>query len=228
MNWFTRIVGRSLNTPRAVFWVLVVVLVVNGFLLYHRHPASPTASAPVPTSSPGFSEVTSSKDESDAVEAFAPPSPIPEATTPSISTPLSTPDSSVATLPEKASDTAEDSAPASTTTSPATDGTTPAGSPVPANLGEAISGCKGDRKACLREFVTETSPEAKYVGGRTELGANGSGRNEDILYFEDPALGTCEPKRQEYEGDGGRAYVVILVGRGSFASGEGSDCIPKA
>jgi hypothetical protein len=94
-------------------------------------------------------------------------------------------------------------------------------------LRESIRRCDGDRKECVQKFVAATDPEATYIGSRTDLNANGSGRNKEILYFEDPNLGTCEHMRQEYVPNDRLTYTVIILGQGSFESERGAECIPE-
>lgn len=99
--------------------------------------------------------------------------------------------------------------------------------PIIGDLREAIRGCEGDRKECVRRFIGATYPESMYIGGRIDLNPDGSGRNKEILYFEDPSLGTCEHTRQEYVTNGRLTYTVIVLGQGSFQSERGLECIPE-
>jgi hypothetical protein len=95
------------------------------------------------------------------------------------------------------------SAPAAETTTPKT--------LVSSDLREAIRQCEGDRKECVREFVAGAAPETKYIGGRVDFNAGGSGRNKEIFYFEDPSLGTCENTRQEYATKDSITTILLRV-----------------
>lgn len=94
------------------------------------------------------------------------------------------------------------------------------------DLRQSIGRCDGDPK-CVRESVTAALPQATYIGGRIDLNADGSGQNKEILYFEDPNLGTCEHIREDYATDDRLTYTVILLGQGTFESERGSECIPE-
>ncbi len=95
-----------------------------------------------------------------------------------------------------------------------------------AGLGEALDGCEGDREDCVRDFVSQVSPESNYIGGRTDLATGGEGDNAEVLYFEDPEMDTCQFERGRHETEGDLDYTVILVGPGSFNDERGEECIP--
>lgn len=94
-----------------------------------------------------------------------------------------------------------------------------------AGLTETVRDCGGDREECVRDFVARAAPESRYVGGRTDLQAGA--QNTEVLYFEDPDLGTCEFERGTYDAENGSDLMVIVVGEGSFGS-ERDECIPTA
>lgn len=94
-----------------------------------------------------------------------------------------------------------------------------------AGLGEALNGCEGDREGCVRDFVSRVSPDSRYIGGRMDLASGGSGRNAEVLYFEDPGMEACQYERESHEADD-LDYTVILVGPGSFNDERGDECIP--
>lgn len=95
-----------------------------------------------------------------------------------------------------------------------------------AGLGGALDGCEGDREDCVRDFVSQASPDSRYIGGRMDLASGGSGRNAEILYFEDPGMEACQYERGRYESEDDLDYTVILIGPGSFNDERGEECIP--
>lgn len=208
----------GLNTFRAVVVVLALALAVNGFLLYRQSttstapPPFPIETAPVP---PDDSTVPSEEPEE------------------SVPTSVSeTPASKATVSPEEPEETAQNDtdtpevpAPEGTGSSeePVADASSEPAAPTLEGLGEAIRVCDGDRGECVREFVAEAVSGARYIGGRVDLNAGGAG-NEEVLYFESPALEACEFVEQEYEANDGLAYDVIVVGQGSFE--RGLECIP--
>lgn len=204
----------KLNTPVVVTVVLVLALAVNGFLLF-RQPTSTTAAAPDATKN----EAVISGDTTTSDSIVSGGSEDSEGTT-------ATQDSAVSEIPEDVEDT---------TPAPDSDVFEEPEETAPApeilvseEMGEFIRGCDGDRKECVRGFVARAAPEASYIGGRADLNAGGPGRNREILYFEDPTLGTCEHVRQEYAVNDSLTYAIIVVGRGSFDIERGSECIPQA
>jgi hypothetical protein len=155
-----------------------------------------------------------------------------QTTVPSASAPLSSPDtqavdttaaSGTADDARKVSSEPEDTASEALATT--AEISVESRTPISRDLGEAIRRCNGDRKECMQEFVAEVTPEARYIGGRTDLNIGGSGRNKEILYFEDPNLGACEHTRQEYVASD-RIATVIILGQGSFDEGR-SECVPE-
>lgn len=197
LDWLVRFFER-LNTFRTVIVVLALALAVNGFLLYQR---TETATVPVPPAALADTAVETTipprESEETAAEAFETPGP----------------DASVSP---------EESAPES----PAASITPVSGGPDLEGLGEAIRGCAGDRGECVRGFVAEVEPGARYLGGRVDLNAGGPGQNEEVLYFEGPTLGACESAKQEHQANDELRYTVIVVGAGSFE--RGSECIPAS
>ncbi len=95
-----------------------------------------------------------------------------------------------------------------------------------AGLGGALNGCEGDREGCVRDFVSRVSPDSRYIGGRMDLASGDSGRNAEVLYFEDPGMETCQYERGRHEAGDDLDYTVILVGPGSFNDERGDECIP--
>lgn len=196
----------KLNSPKVVLFVLALILAVNGFLLY-RHQTTPTATGQPRT-------------EIIVVPANSAPDAPEEARKPE------------KTEPEQGSQTQEQTQERTqerTRSEPEPEQDPP---PRPetarvelGGLGEAMGRCAREAEECLREFVASAAPEAKYIGGRTDLE---TGRDSEVLYFETPALGECEHVRQAYQSAGETTYTVVVMGQGSFQSPRGSECIPKA
>jgi hypothetical protein len=106
------------------------------------------------------------------------------------------------------------------------DGSGESGRTPLAGLGDALEECEGDRGECVRGFVSEVSPDSRYIGGRTDLASGSEGDNAEILYFEDPEMDACQFERGRHETQNGLDYTVILVGPGSFNDERGEECIP--
>ncbi len=96
-------------------------------------------------------------------------------------------------------------------------------------LEEGLQACQEaeSHERCLKEAVSKAVPEARYVGGSTELNTASPGRNNRVLYFEDPGLEICEFERQGLTTN--TDYLtVIVVGEGSFGAEAEPDCVPAA
>ena len=99
-------------------------------------------------------------------------------------------------------------------------------SAVPEPAGAAK--CKGGPEECLRQFVAEIAPEAKYAGGRIDTNAGGFGRNRNVLYFVDHTMEPCEYRKLESEASGEiNSYAAIVAAEGSLTT-ERSDCVPDS
>lgn len=216
---------NKLNTPAAVLIVLALILAVNGFLVYRNH-AVLTANAPPPaeagpgtTAAPGEATVpeeTSEETEESAFEDMEEPEPTEETDGPEE---REEPAGSAAEEDGPPPDPVEAEAPAPERPAPVDLG----------GLGEFMRGCGGEGEECVQEFVARAAPEARYIGGRTDLDvASEGGRDREVLYFEVPTLGECENVRQEHEAENSLTYVVIVMGQGSFDSTRGPECIPAA
>lgn len=83
-----------------------------------------------------------------------------------------------------------------------------------------------DQEACIEDLVAFAAPEAFYIGTRTELNVGGRDRNNQVLYFEDPNLKSCEFMRKEFDsGEGITYYSVVIAGEGSFSNQRDEECV---
>lgn len=208
----------KLNSPKVVLFVLALILAVNGFLLY-RQQATPTATGQPRT-------------EIIVVPANSAPEAPEEARKPEQAQPEQggqTQEQTEERTQERTQERIQERTQERTRSEPDPEQDPP---PRPetarvelGGLGEAMGRCNREAEECVREFVASAAPEAKYIGGRTNLEV---GRDSEVLYFETPALGECEHVRQAYQSAGETTYTVVVMGQGSFQSPRGSECIPKA
>lgn len=83
-----------------------------------------------------------------------------------------------------------------------------------------------DQELCIKDLVANVAPGAEYIGARTELNIDGSGRNQKVLYYEDPALESCEFTRKVFDsGEETTYHSVIIAGSGAFSDRTTSGCV---
>lgn len=83
-----------------------------------------------------------------------------------------------------------------------------------------------DQEACVKDLVADVAPGAKYIGARTELNTDGSGRNQKVIYYEDPALESCEFTKKAFDSGADTTYhSVIIAGLGAFSDKKSEGCV---
>lgn len=113
-----------------------------------------------------------------------------------------------------------------TTAAPPSDDAATTGPPETPSLQRNMEECTGGQEECVREIVAEIAPKAEYAGGRIDT--DESGRSRTVLYFENPAMGSCEYARLEHVGgEASTDYVAIIAGEGSYEEEVESDCVPE-
>lgn len=102
-------------------------------------------------------------------------------------------------------------------------------SPEISGMEERIEECEtaDNQESCITDLVAEVAPEAEYVGFRANLNIAGSGRTNRVLYYEDPALSTCEFTQQEFDGDEDRAtyHTVVIAGQDTLGEDQDPECV---
>lgn len=101
-------------------------------------------------------------------------------------------------------------------------------SPRRSGMEQRLQECNEARaqEECIKTLVADAAPRAGYIGARTELNKDGSGRNEKVLYYEDPDLKSCEYTRKEFDsGSGDTYYAVIIAGEGAFGDQASEECV---
>lgn len=83
-----------------------------------------------------------------------------------------------------------------------------------------------DKELCIKDLVADVAPGAEYIGARTELNIDDSGRNHKVLYYEDPALESCEFTRKVFDSEEETTYhSVIIAGLGAFSDETSEGCV---
>lgn len=82
-----------------------------------------------------------------------------------------------------------------------------------------------DQELCIKDLVADIAPGTEYIGARTELNIDDSRRNQKVLYYEDPALESCEFTRKVFDSGETTYHSVIIAGSGAFSDQTSNGCV---